>query len=146
MTTSWYVFALLSVIALAGAELSQKIALTHKANISAITNNFFVWIIQGIGGLFIVMLFQESNFSLFTIPWIRLLVVGLLYFAGGSLYYTSFKANSASVSMILVSVSVVISTTLGILFFGESTDILKFVSISLILSSIIFSFNSFFIR
>jgi len=53
---NWYFFAILSVFALAGAEFSQKIALSHKANISAVTNNFFVWIFQGIGGIIIAVL------------------------------------------------------------------------------------------
>jgi len=131
-------FAILSVFALAGAELSQKISLTHKANISAVTNNFFVWIMQGIGGIVIALALQQLTINVLEIPWGRLLLIGLVYFAGGILFYTSYKANSPSVSIILGSISVVISTVLGIVFFNESTALIKFIGILLVISSIVF--------
>jgi drug/metabolite transporter (DMT)-like permease len=138
MINKWFIYALFSVLALSGSELSQKVALTHKNNISAVTNNFFVWIMQGLGGLVIAFLFHQLNFSLFQIPWLRLLIIGIVYFVGGTLYYTSYKSNSPSISIVLASVSVIISSILGIIFFHESTIFIKFVGIGIILSSIFY--------
>lgn len=138
MSATWFLFALLSVFALAGAELSQKISLIHKANIGAITNNFFVWVMQGLGAIVIALIFHQFRVNAHEIPWVRLLLIGIVYFAGGTFYYTSYKANSPSISIILGSISIVISTSLGILFFHESTVWLKFLGIALILSSIVF--------
>lgn len=133
----WFIFAFLSIFAIAGSELSQKISLTQKANISAITNNFFVWSMQGIGGLILAILLNQTTINLDLFSMLRLGMVALVYFLGGTFFYTSYKANSPSISIILGSVSVVVSTTLGIIFLAESTMPVKFLGIFLILLSII---------
>lgn len=133
----WFFFALLSVFALAGSELSQKISLTQKANISAITNNFFVWTLQGIGGLIIAVILGQFAISLSGGQFIRLALVAIAYFLGGTFFYTSYKGNSPSLSIVLGSVSVIVSTTLGIVIFQEGTSIEKFVGIAFILFAII---------
>lgn len=133
---TWFLFALLSVITLAGSEITQKIALTRKVNISALTNNAYIWLIQGTCGFLIA--FLTGNFTFLTgwESWLKLLLLASAYLIGGTAYYTSYKSNSPSVSIVLGSISVVISTILGILFFGESTQLIKFVGIALILLSI----------
>ena len=133
----WFFFTLLSVIAMACDELSQKVALTQKANISAITNNFFVWTLQGVGGLLIAGILGQFSFTLTSIQLIKLLVVAFVYFLGGTLFYTSYKGNSPSISIVLGSVSVIVSTTLGIIFFQEGTSLNKFVGIALVLFAIV---------
>jgi len=134
---SWYLWALLSVIVLAGSEFSQKISMTQKVNISAITNNFFVWLLQGSSGLILTVFFGNFNLTFSAVDWLRLLLVAIIYFLGGHFYYTSFKSNSPSISIILGSISIVISTLLGIIFFKESTVYTKFIGIFLILVSVI---------
>lgn len=133
----WYFWALLSVFALAGAELSQKIAMIQKENISAITNNFFLWLMQGLGGLTLAFFFGEVVLMTGVGNWLKLVVLALTYFLGGTFFYTSYKSNSPSISIILGSVSIIISTMLGIVIFQESTSIAKFVAILLILTSIV---------
>lgn len=133
----WFIFALLSIFAIAGSEISQKVSLTQKVNISAITNNFFVWTLQGIGGVILLLLLSQSFPTLNTSEWVRLAAVAIVYFLGGTFFYTSYKANSPSISIILGSISVVVSTILGILIFNESTSPLKFVGIALILTAIV---------
>lgn len=134
---AWFIFALFSVFAIAGSELSQKISLTQKANISAITNNFFVWTLQGIGGLLIAIILRQFEFSLSSTQLCKLGAVALVYFLGGTSFYTSYKGNSPSISIVLGTVSVIISTTLGIAFLGEGKSIEKFVGIAIILFAII---------
>jgi len=52
-------------------------------------------------------------------------------------YFRSFKVKNISISTIFISFSVLISTSLGIIFFSESVNYLKFVGIALILLAII---------
>jgi len=133
----WFVFALLSVFAIAAAEIAQKVSLTHKADVSAITNNFFVWTFQGIGGLALAYTFKQTTFHLLPNDWLRLAAVAVIYFFGGTFFYTSYKTNSPSISIILGSISVVVSTTLGIIFFNESTQLGKFAGLAMILFAIV---------
>lgn len=134
---SWYLWALLSVVVLAGSEFSQKISMTQKVNISAITNNFFVWLLQGTLGILLTILFGSFDINFSISDYLRLLLVAVIYFLGGHFYYTSFKSNSTSISIILGSISIVISTLLGIIFFKESTVYTKFLGIFLIIVSVI---------
>lgn len=56
---------------------------------------------------------------------------------GGSFYYQSFKSNSVSISAVLATISSVITTTLGIIFFNESTNIYKFIVAFIVFLAII---------
>lgn len=133
----WFIFALLSIFALCGSEISQKISLTQKVDISAITNNFYVWTFQGLVGLVLALL--SHNFILISTPidLLKLLAVAIMYFLGGTFFYTSYKGNSPSISVILGSVSVLVSTTLGVVFFKEGLVSQKILGIILIMVSII---------
>lgn len=135
---NWFIFALLSVVALAGSEISQKASLMREEDISAITNNAFVWTIQGLGGLAVALFLGQFVILSDPTAWLKLLVLAVVYFFGGTFFYTSYKSNSPSVSIVLGSVSVIISTLIGILFFSESTIIMKFVGIALIMAAILF--------
>lgn len=135
---NWFIFALLSVFVIAGSEISQKVSLTQKVNISAITNNFFVWTLQGFGGIILVILLGQNIPTLTPTSLLKLILVAVVYFLGGTFFYTSYKANSPSISIILGSISIVVSTILGIMIFGESRSIEKLIGIALILFSIIF--------
>lgn len=52
------------------------------------------------------------------------------------MYYTSYKANSASFSIVLGSFSAVVSTTLGILLLGEALSWQKILGVVLVLAGI----------
>jgi len=125
----WFIFALLSIASLVGSELSQKVSMSNKKDISAITNNFFVWTMQGSWGIVLALLLGEFAVPIGIPIYLKLLIIGIVYFIGGTLYYTSYKANSASLSIILGSISVVVSTLLGIVVFGEGTSLVKFLGI-----------------
>lgn len=134
---SWFIFAILSVFTFAGSELSQKISLTQKEDIHPVTNNFYVWLIQGIGGLLLALAFGQIFWGLGGGDWLRLIVVAVVYFWGGTFFYLSFKTNSPSISIILGSSSIIVSTLLGIIFFDESTSFAKFAGILLVIISLI---------
>lgn len=135
---TWLIYSLLSVLSLSGSEMSQKVSLTQKVDISAITNNFFVWCIQGMIGLVLAFLFGQ--FSLYLpigMIW-KLILISIVYFAGGTLFYTSYKGNSPSISLIFGTISVLISGVLGTIFLNDQYSLKLISGIILILSAIIF--------
>jgi len=133
----WLIFVLISVVVMAASEISQKITMTAPENISSETSNFFVWLLQALLGTVVFFLFSNHNtdFSISLIP--RLLLVGSVYFWAGTLYYSSYKGSSAGLSTILGTVSMIMSTTLGIIFLHESINILKVLGIFLVFGAII---------
>jgi len=134
----WFILVLISVFSVAVAEISQKVSMTRKLNISSVTNNFYVWSMMSLAGLFLSLLSGNLTFITKPLDIIRLLILGVVYFFGGTLYYTSYKGNSPSISQILASISVIVSTVLGILLFDEGLSTIKFAGILLILISIVF--------
>jgi len=134
----WLIYSLLSVLSLAGSEMSQKISLSQKVDISAITNNFFVWTFQGLVGITLAILLGQFSLTMPpTMAW-KLIIISFIYFVGGTSFYTSYKGNSPSISIIFGTISVVISSILGAIFLADSYTILKVVGIFLILTAIFF--------
>lgn len=118
--------------------MSQKISLTQKVDISAITNNFFVWTLQGIVGIILALSLGQFSLNL-PIPLLwKLVIISFIYFAGGTFFYTSYKGNSPSISIIFGTISVAISSLLGTIFLHDVYNIIKVIGIILILSAIIF--------
>ncbi len=138
----WLIYSLLSVLVLAGSEISQKISLTQKVNISAITNNFYVWTLQGSIGLILAIVLGQFTLNIPPLMLVKLLLISFVYFAGGTSFYSSYKGNSPSISIIFGTISVVISSTLGTLILHDKYSLLMIVGVVLILSAIIFlNFN-----
>lgn len=134
---TWYLYSLASVFALALSELAQKKALTTKDDISASTNNFIVWGIQGFYAfIFVIVLQIPVSVSLPILSWARLLLLAFIYFIASIFYYRSFKTESASLSATIASFSIVVSTTAGIIFFHESLTVTKVGGIVLVLIAI----------
>ncbi len=118
--------------------MSQKISLTQKVDISAITNNFFVWTLQGTIGLILALLLGQFSLDLPVNMLIKLAIISFVYFAGGTLFYTSYKGNSPSISLIFGTISVVISSILGKIFLQDSYSGSMVIGVAMILSAIIF--------
>jgi drug/metabolite transporter (DMT)-like permease len=131
--STWFIFSILMMISVATNEIFQKISLAQKIKISAITNNFFIWILQGIFGLILAVILNQTSFIFDNTSLLKLFLVSVVYFLGGTFYYTSFKGNSPSLSIILSSISVIISTTLGFIFFNEPIFLQKIFGLVLIL-------------
>ena len=138
MFTNWFVLALVGVITLAASEVLQKKALTTKENINTETNNLIVWIVQCLLSVVFVLIFSiKWNLELTPLLIGELLVQGVLYFFAGTLYYTSYKGQSISLSVIILNLSFIISTVLGIVFFAEQITLAKLLGMVFILAGIV---------
>lgn len=113
---NWFVFSLLSIFALASAELFQQRLLNARHALSERTGASLTFTLQSFFAFIIVLatplrtpLSSVIDRSLF----IRLLVVTLIGAIGSIFYFRSFKVKSISLSNIFISGSVIISTLLG---------------------------------
>ncbi len=139
---TWFIFALLSIAVLAGSEISQKISLSQDVNISAITNNFYVWTMQGLVGIVLALILGQFAVTFTPLLILKLIAVGIVYFLGGTFFYTSYKGNSPSISIVLGTISVVISNILGNIFLNDPLSTTKIIGVAFILSAIFFlNFN-----
>lgn len=139
---SWFFLALLSVIALATAELLQQRLLNKKSAINERASGMLTFLFQAVLILPFVLLtpaYSKEFFSVFQ-PAIfsQLFAVTSLASLGMLFYLRSFKVKNISYSSIFGSFSVVVSTTLGIIVFQESTNPIKFIGILFILLAIVF--------
>jgi drug/metabolite transporter (DMT)-like permease len=133
----WFTLTLIGLFCVALADISQKISLKGESPLSSITNNFIVW---NLIGLISLVYFLICGFSFPTLTlnfFIKLVPLAITYFLGGTFYYQSFKGNSVSISAVLATVSCIITTTLGIFLFGESTVPLKFIGSFIVFCAII---------
>lgn len=137
---NWFYFSLISIIALALAELTQQHILNAKNNIEERTSACLTFLIQSfftipfifvfkVGGEFL-RIFQADLFPYF-------IITSIIGSVGMIFYLRSFKVKNISISTIFVSFSVVVTTTIGILFFNETTYLYKFIGIALVLIAII---------
>lgn len=137
MIINWFTLTIIGLISVALADVSQKVTLKGESPLSSVTNNFLVWNLIGILSLIYFVVFGFTIPTLSTDFFIKLIPLAILYFLGGSFYYQSFKSNSVSISAVLATISSVITTTLGILWFGESTNIYKFIGAFIVFTAII---------
>ena len=136
---NWFTLSLSSVFVLAIAELSQQSALNRNKPLSLRANAVLVYFIQSIVVFpFSFFVFRKEFFDVFSPD---LLVKFLAVTAIGSIatifYLKSLKVQNISLSGIFGSLSVVVSTILGIYFFDEGTSLIKFIGIIMILTAII---------
>lgn len=138
---SWFQLALLSIFALALAELTQQHLLAQKRAFNERTSAVFTFLFQGIIALPILHAFGfgDELFSVFSDKRILgyILIVDFIASIGMVYYLRSFKVRNISISTILVSISVIVSTTIGILFINEGLTLYKLFGIALILISIV---------
>ncbi len=140
MVISWFILALLSVFALAGAELAQQHLLHFKNIVNERTSAVLTFLFQSLLTLPIILLspYRSQLFAVFQpelLP--RLVTVTMLASFAMIFYLRSFKVKNISISTIFVSCSTIVSTSLGILFLHESAYLLKFIGIFLVLVAII---------
>jgi drug/metabolite transporter (DMT)-like permease len=137
---NWFSLSILSVFALATAELTQQHLLNKDNALNERASAVFTFVGQSILALIILLLTPIRNqiFDIFQNNVVyRVLFVNIIASFGMVFYFRSFKVKNISISTIFVSLSAIISTILGIIFFGESIHILKFLGIALILGAII---------
>lgn len=133
---SWFILTILGMFSVATADVSQKITLKGKSPLSSITNNFLVWNGIGIMALLYFLLSGQTFPVLTNIFYYQFAPMTVLYFLGGTFYYQSFKSKSVSISAVLATISSVITTFLGILLYGESSNLIKFIGSAFIIIAI----------
>lgn len=137
---SWYLFSILSVFGLAAAELAQQRLLNVKDPLSERASAVFTFLFQSLLTLPIVFFYYRHGeiWEVFGPDIIyRLLIVTMVASIAMVFYLRSFKVRNISFSAIFISGSVVITTTMGIIFFDEGIYATKFVGIALVLLAII---------
>lgn len=137
---SWFVLSIFSIVALAAAELSQQHLFSSQKTIGERTSTTLTFLVEvGCAFLFLIgsgnLINTFNVFSWSIFPFV--FSVSLLASIGMVFYLRSFQVKSISLSAIFVSLSVIVSTTLGIVFFHESTSPVKFLGIILILLGVI---------
>ena len=137
---TWFIFSLLSILALATAELTQQHLLYLKNGFNARTSAVLTFLFQSLIAIPFLFIFGLSDqiFSIFNqdiFP--RVLLVTFISSIAMILYLKSFKVKNISISVIFISSSIIVSTFLGIIFFSESLDSLKFLGIALVLMAIV---------
>ena len=137
---TWFTLTIFSVFALAVAELTQQHLLNLKNAFNERTSAILTFLIQ----VFLVVPFifalglsgqLFSVFSLNVFP--KMLAVTFIASIAMIFYFKSFRVKNISISTIFNSFSAIVSTSLGIIFFSESSSHLKFLGILLILLAII---------
>lgn len=137
MLINWFTLTIAGLFCVAIADVSQKVSLKGESPLSSITNNFLVWNSIGILSLIYFVTLKLHPPTVSADFYFKLIPLSILYFFGGAFYYQSFKSNSVSISAVLATVSSIITTILGIIFFNESTNIYKFIGAVIVFSAII---------
>ncbi len=129
---SWYLFSILSVFALAAAELTQQFLLNKKNSINERTSAVLTFLVQSAFTIpFLIFsplhkqIIEVFNPHIF----LRLVAVTSIAALGMILYLRSFKVKNISLTVVFGSASVVVSTTLGIIFSKKGFHIIKLVGI-----------------
>jgi drug/metabolite transporter (DMT)-like permease len=136
----WFYLSIASVFALAVAELTQQHLLNKDNGFTARASAVLTFIFQSLLTLPILAITGQLGqlFSVFHPTLLtRMLFVAFIGSIGMVFYLRSFKVKNISISTIFVSASTIVSTTLGIIFFDESTSLIKFLGILLVLGAIV---------
>jgi len=139
---NWFFFCALSVFALAAAELTQQYLLNKKdREIDERVSGFLTFFIPAcLMAPFVFIHYRTELFLLLQPNMLPYFLGACIAGAFGTTFYLrSFKVESISYSVILVSSSAIFSTILGILVFHEASNFLKFSGIFLILLAIFLS-------
>ncbi len=137
---NWFIASIASVGALALAELTQQHILNSKNEIDERVSGVLTFFFQSVLTLPIIYFLglQGRFFELFHgSVTLNLFAVTLVGTAGTFFYLKSFRVENISYSSIFVSLSAIVSTTLGIIFFNEGVSLIKFIGIGLVLISVI---------
>ncbi len=139
---SWFTLNIFGVLSVAAAELFQQNILNKEKPISPRTSSVLGYFIQSLIILpFAYLSYRNDFFGVFASQRVLLfLAVTILGSFATVFYLRSFKVENISLSGIFGSLSIVVSTILGIYFFNESVTGMKFLGIGLIIIAI-FSLN-----
>jgi hypothetical protein len=113
---TWFYLSLLSVLALATAELTQQHLLNLKNAFDARASSVLTYFFQSLLTIPILFAFGLSDqifsvFDLTTLP--KVLLVTFISSIAAVFYLKSFKVKNISISAIFTSLSVLVSTFFG---------------------------------
>jgi drug/metabolite transporter (DMT)-like permease len=137
---TWFIFSLLSITALAIAELTQQYLLNLKGGFSERTSAVITFIFQAILVVpFIIFtgLHREIINAFELSIFIKILSATLLGSFAMLFYFKSFKVKNISISTIFMALSIIVTTLFGIWIFNESTSVFKLSGIVLIILAIL---------
>ncbi len=137
---SWFYFSLISIFSLALAELTQQHILNKGKSFDERTSGVLIFLTQSILTVPLIIFTGKLNdiFTVFDKDIIGyLLLDNIIGSVAMVMYLRSFKVKNISFSSIFVSFSVVVTTTLGIIFFNEVVTPYKIVGILLVMASIV---------
>ena len=140
---TWFTYSILSIFALATAELVQQHLLNLKKSFDERSSGVLTFFVQALFTIPIIIFSPlKSELLIIFNPKILplMLLVNFIAAIAMTYYLRSFKVQNISISTIFVSFSVVVSTILGIIFNNEGLYFLKILGIALVLFSI-FSIN-----
>ncbi len=137
---TWFIFSLLSISALALAELTQQHIVHFKGKFDERTSGTLTFLVQAIFTIPIILVLglYQDFFKIFDpniLPYF--ILVSLVASTAMIFYLRSFKVQNISISTMFASISVIVSTTLGIIFFNETFYLYKMLGIALVLTAII---------
>lgn len=136
---TWFALSILSVFALAIAELMQQHLLNIKNAFTPRVSVILTFLFQSLLVIPFIFIFgiTDQFFSIFNLEiFPKFFLVTFLSSLASLFYLKSFRVKNISISLIFVSFSAIVSTFLGIIFFSESTSLLKFLGIGFILVGI----------
>ena len=137
---SWFFLSIGSIIALAIAELSQQKILNDKNAISPRASLVLTWAIQAVFAFLVILISNQGHEIIGFFNDVNLYLLALLlilsYFSN-YFYFKSFQVKNISISVIFISTSIFVSTSIGMLFFGETSYPIKYIGLALIFLSIV---------
>ncbi len=137
---TWFIFSLSAVLALAVAELTQQHLLNKNNAITPKTSVVLTFLVQSLITIPFILFtpLRYEMFEMFDLNILfRVILVVLIGLFGNIFYFKSFQVKNISLSVIFISFSVIVSTSLGIVLFQESTSYIKLLGILLVLSAIV---------
>lgn len=132
---TWFIFALISVLAIAVANIYQKIAMREEESDPLAASIFFQFILAGMTGIFALFYgFQAPPISQFPLNFI---ISAVFYAIGTLLIFKAIKEIEASELAILTAFSAVVTIIGAIIFLGENFNLKQGIGAVLVLSAVV---------
>lgn len=132
---TWFLFALISICAMAVANIYQKMAMKEEESDPLAASIFFQFVLAGITGIFAWFYgFQAPPFAQFPL---NFAISAVFYAAGTLLIFKAIKDIEASELAILTAFSAIVTISGAMIFLGESFSWRQGVGTALILLAII---------
>lgn len=132
---TWFLFALISICAMAVANIYQKLAMKEEESDPLAAAIFFQFVLAGIMGIFAWFYgFQAPPFSQFPF---NFAISAVFYAAGTLLIFKAIKEIEASELAILTAFSAIVTIAGAIIFLGETFSLRQGLGMALIIAAII---------